>query len=70
MKATGTQLTILLIYVDDIVLTGNNLQEITSVKSILDQPFKIKDLGTLKFFLAWRLQGLLHDLFFHSENML
>jgi len=49
-SATGT-FTIILVYVDDMILTGNNVQEIALVKSQLDHLFKIKDLSQLKFFL-------------------
>jgi len=44
IKQTGTSYTILLVYV--------SLEEFTSIKSILDTLFKIKDLGQLKFFLG------------------
>lgn len=41
-----------LIYVDDVILAGNDLQVMTKVKKQLDQSFSIKDLGTLKYFLG------------------
>ncbi|GJU50762.1 ribonuclease H-like domain-containing protein [Tanacetum coccineum] len=42
----------LLVYVDDIIITGNNNDEISKFKILLNQKFKIKDLGELKFFLG------------------
>ncbi|WVZ04925.1 hypothetical protein V8G54_018271 [Vigna mungo] len=51
-KHTNSNVTILVIYVDDIVLTGNDLTEITHITHLLDATFKIKDLGNLKFFLG------------------
>lgn len=41
-----------LIYVDDVLLAGNNEEKIQSVKEFLDKEFSIKDLGPLKYFLG------------------
>lgn len=42
----------LLVYVDDVILAGNNLHEIEETKQFLSQCFKLKDLGQLKYFLG------------------
>ncbi|GKD58117.1 ribonuclease H-like domain-containing protein [Tanacetum coccineum] len=42
----------LLVYVDDIIITGNSLTEIEKVKQFLKAKFMIKDLGKLKYFLG------------------
>jgi len=38
-------------YVDDIILVGNDKEEIERIKQTLNQTFKIKDLRNLKYFL-------------------
>lgn len=43
---------ILLIYVDDMILTGNNSALLAQVKDFLSTQFKIKDLGDLHYFLG------------------
>lgn len=48
----GTSLIALLVYVDDIVVASNSLESIVALKKFLDYEFKIKDLGTLKYFLG------------------
>ncbi|GAU15685.1 hypothetical protein TSUD_109430 [Trifolium subterraneum] len=51
-KSHDSQFTALLVYVDDVVLTGNCLEEITHTKKHLHEAFGIKDIGILKFFLG------------------
>lgn len=42
----------LLVYVDDVILAGNNLRDIENTKIFLSKQFKLKDLGQLKYFLG------------------
>lgn len=44
--------TIATIYVNGIILTGDNVHEIAHIKSLLDKIFSIKDLGKLHYFLG------------------
>lgn len=53
-KAHGS-ITVVAIYVDDIIITGNDPQFISSIKSHLHHEFSIKDLGRLSFFLGLEL---------------
>ncbi|KAK2361432.1 putative mitochondrial protein [Trifolium repens] len=50
--STNDNFTALLIYVDDIILSGTSLTEIDRIKCILDDNFRIKDLGIVKYFLG------------------
>ena len=51
-KKMGSFQTYVAVYVDDIMVTGNCTEEITSLKAFLDNTFKNKDLGLLNFFLG------------------
>nr|GEU72821.1 ribonuclease H-like domain-containing protein [Tanacetum cinerariifolium] len=51
-KSKNNKFIALLVYVDDIVVTGNCVDEINKFKVFLKSKFKIKDLGQLKYFLG------------------
>jgi len=55
LKHESKSITALPVYVDDIVLSGNDLIEIRNITQLLDNAFKIKDLGDLKFFLGFEV---------------
>ncbi|KAJ7967937.1 Retrovirus-related Pol polyprotein from transposon TNT 1-94 [Quillaja saponaria] len=46
------RITILIVYVDDIVVTGDNPIEVSKLKNHLAREFEIKDLGKLSYFLG------------------
>ncbi|XP_050211318.1 uncharacterized mitochondrial protein AtMg00810-like [Mercurialis annua] len=52
IKSSGSVFTALLIYVDDLIIASNCIQEVQSVKAYLHNAFSIKDLGVLKYFLG------------------
>ena len=51
-KLQRQSIVILVVYVDDIVITRNDSASISRLKSVLDQQFKIKYLGALNYFLG------------------
>lgn len=52
IKRSGSFITIMAVYVDDIIVTGNDLVSITAIKNHLHSVFTIKDLGLLHYFLG------------------
>ncbi|XP_016719155.1 uncharacterized mitochondrial protein AtMg00810-like [Gossypium hirsutum] len=48
----GGKCCILIVYVDDIILTGDDSSKIESLKEFLSAEFELKDLGNLKYFLV------------------
>ncbi|PNX71839.1 putative copia-type protein [Trifolium pratense] len=54
-KQRSSGFTVILVYVDDLVLGGTDIDEITHIKTLLDTKFSIKDLGTLKDFLGFEV---------------
>nr|GEU53519.1 putative ribonuclease H-like domain-containing protein [Tanacetum cinerariifolium] len=52
LKNKKNHVTCLIIYVDDMVITGNDEEEIKRLKEGLFIEFKMKDLGNLKYFLG------------------
>jgi hypothetical protein len=51
-KHSGLKVTMLAVYVDDIIITGDDETEIKSLKKNLSKQFEVKDLGPLRYFLG------------------
>ena len=53
IKHSATEgVTVLIVYVDDIVVTGNDEEGMSKLKECLIREFEIKELGRLKYFLG------------------
>ena len=52
MRKGDAILVIIVIYVDDLILTGDTDSGITDVKGFLKKKFEMKDLGELRYFLG------------------
>ena len=52
IKSISSSFTVLLVYVDDVILAGNSISEFTFIKGVLHNAFKIKDFGQQKYFLG------------------
>ena len=55
VKHTGTKISILIVYVDDIVVTGDDVEEILKLKRTLGTTFEVKDMGSLRYFLGMEI---------------
>ncbi|GJU10433.1 retrotransposon protein, putative, ty1-copia subclass [Tanacetum coccineum] len=54
-KASGSYVAILILYVDDILLIGNNIPMLQDVKSYLGRSFAMKDLGDVAYILGIKI---------------
>ena len=52
----------LLLYVDDIIVTGNDSTQIHNLIAALGQVFELKDLGSLNYFLGIQITKSTHGL--------
>ncbi|WKA00225.1 hypothetical protein VitviT2T_018605 [Vitis vinifera] len=52
LKKQHGKITTLIVYVDDMVVTGNDLEERKALQNYLSREFEMKDLGHLKYFLG------------------
>ncbi|CAA6664134.1 unnamed protein product [Spirodela intermedia] len=61
-------LSVLLIYVDDIIITGNDDKEIQNLSNCLVQEFDVKTLGRLKYFLGIKVAHSSKDMFISQRK--
>ena len=64
------KVTVLIVYVDDIVLTGDDMEDIQELKIYLAKEFEIKDLGNRKFFLGIEVARSKQEIFISPRKLL
>jgi hypothetical protein len=69
-KKVGIHLIILVLYVDDLILTGSDPKILTHVKSILKMKFEMTNLGYLHYFLGLQVLQTKEEFFLSHLSML
>lgn len=58
IRSIGESFNVVIAYVDDLLISGNDSAEISSLKARLHSTFTIKDLGALTYFLGIEVSRL------------
>lgn len=66
---TNGKTIILLLYVDDIILTGSDSDQIQQLIKDLSLQFSMKDLGSLHYFLGIQVESTPNGLFLHQKKI-
>ncbi|XP_070018369.1 uncharacterized protein [Nicotiana sylvestris] len=69
-KFTGSSTVLIVVYVDNILLAGNDNSELTTLKAFSDQQFKIKNLGAVHYFLGLEVSHNPHDVLVNQHKYL
>ena len=67
-RSLSGQISILIVYVDDIIVTGNDHEAISELKKRLAQSFEIKDLGPVKYFLGMEVARSSNGIFVNQRK--
>ncbi|CAN6676589.1 unnamed protein product [Malus baccata var. baccata] len=68
VKIVDSYVVIMLLYVDDIIITGSHTQAITEVIQSLTQEFDMKDLGSLHYFVGIQIVQSKDGLFLSQDK--
>uniref|UniRef100_A0A3Q7HLM5 Reverse transcriptase Ty1/copia-type domain-containing protein n=1 Tax=Solanum lycopersicum TaxID=4081 RepID=A0A3Q7HLM5_SOLLC len=66
----SSDIVILLVYVNDVVTTGNNLQLLRNLISQLSTHFSLKDMGSLHFFLSIKIMPYVGGIYLSQVTLL
>ena len=58
----------LIVYVDDIIITGDDIEEMQALKLFFAREFEIKDLGNLKYFFGIEVAKLKERIFISQRK--
>ena len=67
-KNSDSGIILLVVYVDDIIITGSDSKGISSLKSFLQSQFQTKDLGMLRYFLGIEVMRSKHGIFLSQRK--
>jgi hypothetical protein len=68
VKSKEGRLAIVLVYVDDLIITGNNTEEIQRIRENLSIRFQMKELGELKHFLGLEVERTKDGIFLGQQK--
>lgn len=68
VRQQGKHLVILIMYVDDLIITGKNDDHIEQMKKELHAGFKMTDLGLLHYYLGVEVFQCPHDIFISQRK--
>lgn len=63
VKNSNEKFLILSLYIDDILLAGNNFEHVKTIKSRLSKSFDMKDMGKTEYILGIKIQRELFNKF-------
>jgi hypothetical protein len=69
VKKIDHGIVVVVIYVDDSIITGDNNVDISDLKKLLKQKFEMKDLGKLRYFLDIKVISPLKGYGYYKSNM-
>ena len=67
-RNSSSGIILLVVYVNDIVITGSDSKGISSLKSFLQSQFHTKDLGMLRYFLGIEVMRSKHGIFLSQRK--
>jgi hypothetical protein len=68
LKYDRGKLTVLIVYVDDMVVIGNNEEGIRRLRDYLAKEFEMKDLGALRYLLGIEVAQSKHGIFLSQQK--